>query len=60
MLIVDSGCDQCIVNKSVYVVEYLTNITFDVDGALTVMKWSKPLEVVHKCITCINFKTSDT
>ena len=35
-------------------------IAFDVDGALTDMKSSKPLEVADKCIACVNFTTSDS
>ena len=33
-------------------------IAFDVDGALTGMKFLKLLEVVNTCITCVNFTTS--
>ena len=57
--IIDSDFDHT-VNKSSYVVNYFTGITFDVDDTLTDMKSPKPLHVVHKCIKCVNFTTCDT
>ena len=55
-MIIDSGCDQCIISKNSFIVGQFTGITFDVDGALSDMKSVKPLEIVNKCITCVNFK----
>ena len=60
MLIVDSGCDQCIVNKSRYIVNHFIGITFDVDNVLTDMKSSQPLEVANKGITYVNSTTGHT
>ena len=47
ILVVDSGCDQSIVVSLGFVIGCRTGVYFNVDGALSNMKSSKPLEVVN-------------
>ena len=59
ILIIDSACDQSIVDRLTFVVQQFTSVVYNLDGVLPSMKSHESLEVVNKCITCctLNDKT---
>ena len=53
IMIIDSACDQTVVNNISFVINSYTGIFFNVSGAIKSSKISTKLELVNDCYTLV-------
>ena len=55
IMIIDSACDQTVVNNISFVINSYTGVFFNVSGAIKSSKISTKLELVNDCYTLVKF-----